>query len=261
MCRWVQHHYGACRHQHTYLEEFCSHSMAVTTLPPHKKAPEETTTLDDSLWTPDSRGNPFGGSGGPPQRAGSHPPAGASNTIPPPPPSCSSKRSSKHHCIHPSSTFSDNSFTPIAEETAEDIASLEGQQQHQRPLVSPRRFSEPAPKDMAGFAPFGKSTFRHLMGGGGSSQLAIPVTTTRHHNDREELVGLMLCVWRSPILTLVSRNQIWISREAPSLSESLASKTSPMRAIICPTGQHPLHFTLIVTDHLVQQRDLAANLS
>ncbi|KAF2168594.1 hypothetical protein M409DRAFT_21343 [Zasmidium cellare ATCC 36951] len=186
MCRWVQHHYGACRHQDTFLEAFCPDSTAVTTSPPDKKA-RRNTLAPGSFWTPDEGERPTGGDRARGQ-AGSSGSAGASSSTSRPPPSTSNKRSSKHRNVL-SKTFPEHSFTPIPEETAEDIASLEQQRQNRRQPKppSPRRFSEQAQTDMAGLAPFGKSTFRHLMGGAGSSQLATPVTTAKHHNGPQEM--------------------------------------------------------------------------
>ncbi|KAK4504502.1 hypothetical protein PRZ48_005418 [Zasmidium cellare] len=187
MCRWVQSHYGACQHQQTYVEEFCSKSTAVTTSAPHRKA-HGKTPAPGSYWTPDEGEGPTGRPGDRGKGKSSEHDRGSTSSRPPPSTNNKKKKSSKHHRI--ATTSSEHSFTPIPEETAEDIASLEQQQQknkrHQKPL-SPRRFSEPAPLNMAGLAPFGKSTFRNLISNVGSPQLANPVTTTKNHNDNEEM--------------------------------------------------------------------------
>ena len=115
-----------------------------------------------------------------------------------PPPN--SRNSHQHRRTATSSAYSfnssvDHSVSSIPEETAEDIASLELQQQHQH-LKSPRRHSEPTAPNMAGLAQFGRSAFKQLMVGGGSPQLASPAPTTKKPNDGDDMVSPASCIWQ-----------------------------------------------------------------
>lgn len=189
MCEWRNYYYGACQHGEAVLHSYCEHSRPVTAQETGKKKEQRR---DPSSTDQQGTSGPHEGgasdSNNKPGQAGSENAGTSTSSLHP-----ASKDSTPHRTASSSffaTTSVQHSVTPIPEETADDIASLQHQQ---KPLTSPRRHSESTAESMAGLAPFGKSTFRKLMGGGSSPQPANPVITTKNHNDREEMVNLTYC--------------------------------------------------------------------